>query len=112
MSGDDGMECRGQPSVRIHAVQLAGFDQRGDDGPVLGTGVVTGKERVLPVQRNRTDGPLDSIVVELDAAIGQEQLEPGPVFGDVAECLPERRFCGDAGAMIVEPFSYSCGARC
>jgi hypothetical protein len=39
--------------VRIHAVQLAGFDQRGDDGPVLGTGIVTGKERVLPVERNR-----------------------------------------------------------
>jgi len=64
MSDDDDAERVGEPCVRIDAVQLAGFDQRGDDGPVFGTGVMTGKERVLPVERNRTDGPLDSIVVE------------------------------------------------
>ena len=92
--------------MRIHAVQLAGLDQRGDDGPVFGTGVVTGKERVLPVQRNRADGPLDGIVVELDVAIGQEQHEPGPVFGDVAQGFPQRRFRRDAAAMVIKPFSY------
>jgi len=71
--GDDGAEGHCEPSLRIHAVRLAGLDQRSDDGPVLGTGIVTGKERVLLVQCNRTDSPLDSIVVELDAAIGEEQ---------------------------------------
>ena len=76
MVGDDGVEGRCQPSVRIHAVQVAGPDQRGDDGPVLGTGVVTGKERVLSVQHNRTDGPLDSIAVELDAAIVRKNSSP------------------------------------
>lgn len=90
--GDNGAEGRSQPSVRNHAVQPASFDQRGNDGSVLGADIVTGKERVRPVQSNRADGPLDSIAVELDAPIGQEQFEPSPVFGDVAQCCPERRF--------------------
>ena len=72
---NDGAECCGQPGVGIDAVELAGFDQRGDDGPVLGTGIMTGKERVLPVQCDGTDGPLDSIVVELNAS-------PSGAFGE------------------------------
>lgn len=80
------------------------IDQRGDDGPGLSTGVMTGKERVLPVQCKWSDSPLDGTVVELDAPIGQEQLEPGPILGDVAQCFPEGRFRGDARAMKVEPF--------
>ena len=67
---------------------------------------MTGEERVLPVQRDRKDGPLDGIVVELDAAIGEEQHYPWPVFGDVAQGLPERRFRGDASAMKVKPCLY------
>ncbi len=92
MVGDDGAEGHCQPSLSIHAVQLADLDKRGDDGPVFDTGVVTGKECVLLVQCNRTENPLDGIVVELDAAIIQEQLEPGPVFGDLAQGFPQRRF--------------------
>jgi hypothetical protein len=43
--GDDGAEGRGEPGVGIDAVELAGFDQRGDDGLVFGTCVMAGKER-------------------------------------------------------------------
>lgn len=106
MSHDDGAECRGQPDVGIDAVELAGFDQRRDDGPVLGTGIVTGEERIFSVERNRTDGPLDSIVVDLDAPIGQEQLEPCPVFGNVAQRFPDRSLRRDAGAMVIKPLLY------
>ena len=95
MSGDNDAERVGEPGVRIDAAQLAGFDQRGDDGPVLGASVMTGEERILPVQRNRTDCPLNGIVVDLNAAIGQEQLEPVPVFCDVAQCFAEGRFRGE-----------------
>ena len=62
---NDGGEGGGQPSVRIDPVHFAGLGQRGDDGPVFGTGVMTSEERVLPVKCDRTDGPLDGIVVEL-----------------------------------------------
>ena len=46
---DDGGEGGGQPRMRIDAVHPTGLDQRGDDGPVLGSGVVTGEEGVLAV---------------------------------------------------------------
>lgn len=87
--GDDGVERRAQPCVGIDAVELAGFYKRGDDGPVFGTGIMAGKEGVLPIEHDRADGPLKGIVVKFNAAISQEQLEPGLVFGDVAECFPQ-----------------------
>src|SRR5690606_38310334 len=96
MTAGYGAEGRGQPGMGIDDVELAGLDQRGDDSPVFSSGVMSCKERVLPVERNRPDGPLDGIVVELDASINQEQGEPCPVSGDVAQGLPEGRFRGDA----------------
>lgn len=35
--------------MRIDAVHLAGLDQRGDDGPVLGFGIVACEEGILSV---------------------------------------------------------------
>jgi hypothetical protein len=61
---------------------------------------MAGKERVLPIQRNRADGPLNGSVVERNAAISQEQCEPGPLFGDVAQCLPEGRLRRDRVALF------------
>lgn len=53
MALDDSCERGGQPGVGIDAVHFAGFDQRGDDGPVFGSGVVPCEEGVLPVQGNQ-----------------------------------------------------------
>jgi hypothetical protein len=44
---------------------------------------VTRKERVLPIEGYRPNGSLDAVVVDLDAAVGQEELQAIPVFGDV-----------------------------
>ena len=54
-------------------VEFAGLDQGRDDGPVLYARIVHREERVFPVQGNGTDGALDRIIIELDAAIAQEQ---------------------------------------
>jgi hypothetical protein len=35
VTADDPCECVGEIGVRVDAVQLAGFDQRGDDGPTF-----------------------------------------------------------------------------
>ena len=40
------------------------------------------KECVLPIESNRPNGPLDAVVVDLDAAVGQEELKTIPVFDD------------------------------
>ena len=46
-----------------------------------------GKERVLAVQRDGSDRVFDRIGVHLDAAVGQEYLQPVPVAMDIAELL-------------------------
>jgi hypothetical protein len=45
----------GEVGLRIDAVQLAGFDERGDTGPVLRTLIVAGEQCVLAIKRNLAD---------------------------------------------------------
>jgi len=89
--------------VGINAVEFAGLDQRGDDGPVFGPGVVPGEESVLPVQGDGTDGALDGIGVDLDAAVGQEAPEAVAVFRNIGQRLAEGRFRGRASAVMAQP---------
>ena len=65
MSTDDGGERGRQPRLGIDAVEFAGFDQRGEDRPVLGPGVVAGEESVLPVQGNGADGAFDLSLIHI-----------------------------------------------
>ena len=74
MTVDDGGQRGGQVGLRIDGIEFAGLDERGDDGPVLRTRIVPGKECVLPIESYRSDGSLDAVVVDLDAAVGQEDL--------------------------------------
>lgn|GEM_PF-1958405 len=62
MAANDGGECGGQVGERIDSVELARFDERCDGGPVLCSGIVARKSRVLPVQCNRSDGPLEGVL--------------------------------------------------
>ena len=55
MAVDDLGDDVGQIGLRIDVTELAGLDQRSDDGPVLAAAVGAGKERVLPVERDRSD---------------------------------------------------------
>jgi hypothetical protein len=50
----------------IDVVQLAGFDQRSDDGAVLGAAVGACEECIFP------DGAFDGAGVELDTAVIKE----------------------------------------
>ena len=52
MTIDDGREDAIQVAVWFDQVQFAGFDQRREHGPVLGTRVVSREERVLSLQRD------------------------------------------------------------
>jgi len=51
MALDDQRDDGGHVGLGIDAVELAGFDQRGDDGPVAGAAVRAGEQGVLPRQR-------------------------------------------------------------
>lgn len=96
----------------INGVELAGLDQRGDHGPVLGADVVTGEESVLAIQRDGADGPLDGVVVELDPAVAKEQAEAVPVFGDGFQRRAQRRFRPDASPVAGEPGVQVSDDRC
>jgi hypothetical protein len=58
MTVDDPGEDVGQISERIDVVQLAGLDQRGDGGPVLGATVRTCEQSIFPIERDGTDRAL------------------------------------------------------
>lgn len=50
--------------------------------------VVPGEESILSIQSNRPDGSLDAVVVDLDPAVGQEELQTTPVFGGRTRTVP------------------------
>lgn len=75
---DDPGQHVGEIAERFDAVQLAGFDQRRDDGPMLGAAVRAGEEGIFPVERDRADRALDGIGVDLDATVVDESGEAFP----------------------------------
>ena len=78
MAVDDPGEDVGEVGLRVDAVELAGLDERGDDGPVLSAAVGAGEERILAIEGDGTDGALDDVGVDLDAAVVEEAGEPLP----------------------------------
>jgi len=75
---DDPDDYVGNVMVRIDGEQLAGFDQRSDDRPMLGTAVGASEQRVLAVQGQWADSALDHVVVDLNAAVVEEEAKPDP----------------------------------
>lgn len=106
MAVDDSGQGGAQVGQRIDSLELAGFDQRSDGRPLLCSRIVSGEESVLSVQRNRPDGPFDGIVVDLDPAVGQEDTEAIPVFGDIGQSFAERRLRADRSAKRMEMFCH------
>ena len=97
MAVDDGSGGSGYVAMRFGFVQLAGLAERCKHGPVLRACVVTCEECVFALQRDGADCALNHCptmhvymhkrgrAVHIDAAIGQAQDQPVPVFGDVFE---------------------------
>src|SRR3954452_19770988 len=71
MAVDNGLECFGDVGGRIDVVELAGGDDRREQGPVFCPDFMTGEESVFPGQADWPDGVLDRVGVELET----------PVFG-------------------------------
>ena len=103
VSGDDALDHVGQVAVRLDAGELAGLDQGCDHGPVLGAAVVAGEEGVIAGERDRADGALDHVGVDLDATVVEEQAEPGPAGERVADRLGELALLADEGELLAQP---------
>ena len=61
------------------------------------------EEGILTIKGDWTNGALDGVVVDLDAAIGEEQAEPVPVFGDVFQGFSGWRFGRETGSVVGQP---------
>ena len=58
---------------------------------------------VLAAERDRPDGALDRVVVELDAAVVEEAAERCPAGQGVADRLGQGAAAGDATELRLEP---------
>ncbi len=85
VAGDQPGQDIFQVSGGVHAVEFAALDQGRKDRPVFSAFVGAGEQGVLAVERQRPDGALDDVVVELDAAVVEEPGQPGPAGGGVAD---------------------------
>ena len=99
---DDAGNDVGEIAVRFNADQLAGFDQRGDDRPVLGTAIRAGEQSVLAIERQRADSSLDDVIIDFDAAVVEEERKPRPARQRVADRLGERALAADLRQRAVE----------
>src|SRR6476620_9306293 len=100
---DQAGEHVGEVGLRVDAVQFAGFDERGDAGPVLGALIVTGEERIFAIEDNGTDSSLDGIGIELDATVVEEAGEPVPMMQGVADGIGDDGLARDPRELELEP---------
>ena len=107
MPGDDALENVGEPGVRLDAVELRRADQGGDDRPVLGAAVRPGEEGVLAGQGDGSDGALDGVGIELDAAVVEEPDEAVPELERVADGLGKAGAAWQSGLLRLQPGAQS-----
>ena len=104
MAVDDRLECFGDVGGRVDVVELAGGDDRGEQGPVFRADFMTGEERIFSGQADWPDGVLDRVRVKLEAPVFEEAGQPLPVIERVADVLGERRTTGDHRQLFLEPW--------
>lgn len=103
VAGDDAGDDVGEVGVLVDAVELAGFDQRGDRGPVLSPAVGAGEECVLAIEGDGADGPLDDVGVDLDATLVEEARQASPARERVADRFGELALLADQGELPAQP---------
>ena len=103
MAVDDFGDHVGEIGVWIDAIKFAGFDQRSDDRPMLAAAVRAGEQRVLSIQRNRSDAALDDVGIDLDAAVIEEADKTVPARERITDRLRELRLLTDQGKFGAQP---------
>ncbi len=68
--GDRGQGCL-EICEGLDAVDLAGFDQRGDAAPGDAAFVMASEEGILAIEGDGSDQVFDPVAVDLDTSVGQ-----------------------------------------
>ena len=76
MAVDDRLERFGDVGSRVDVVELAGGNDRREQGPVFCPDFMTSEERIFPGQANWPDGVLDRVGVELEAPVFEKRVSP------------------------------------
>ena len=111
MAVDDPGEDVDQVGERIDIVQLTGFDQRRDDGPMFGAAIGACEQRIFPAERDGTDGAFDGVVVEFDATVVDEARQALPAREGIADCLGEPALLADQAEFCAQPLLECIGER-
>lgn len=105
MAVDDAGDDIGEIGLRVvDGVELAGFDERGDDGPMLAAAIGAGEERILAIECDRPDGSLDDVVVDLDATVVEEAVEALPAREGIANGRSELGLLTDDPGRFPQPW--------
>jgi hypothetical protein len=107
MAVGDGCQCCFEIGEGFHAVDLAGFDQRSDAAPGGTAFVMASEEGVLAIEGDRSDQVFDPVVVDLDATVGQEGLQPVPVVMDIGQLFTQTGFGRYLAALCLQPVAAS-----
>jgi len=76
MAVDDRLECFGDVGSRVDAIELAGSDDRREQGPVFCLDFMAGEESIFPGQADWPDSVLDRVRVELETSVFEEAGQP------------------------------------
>ena len=76
MAGNDRRERFGDVGDRVDVVELTSRHDGCEQGPVFGSDLMTGEERVFSGQADRPDRVLNRIGVELETPVIEEARQP------------------------------------
>jgi hypothetical protein len=62
----------------LDVIELGRGNERSDNGPAIAAAVRAGEQMVRAAERNRSDGALDRVVIELNAAVIEKAGERHP----------------------------------
>src|SRR5258706_849808 len=93
----------GQVVLRLDTDEVAGLDQRSDDGPVLTATVGAGKESILSVQCDRPNGALHHVGIDLDTTVADEERKAVPTRERIADRLGQLGLLADQGELGAKP---------
>ena len=85
MTVDDLCDDVGEVGVWFDTDELAGLDQRGNDGPMLAAAVGAREECVFAVQRDRPDCAFDDVGVDFDTTVVDEAGQALPTRERIAD---------------------------
>src|SRR5580700_9323338 len=74
-----------------------------DDGRPLAAEVTVGEEPIFPAENKRPQFAFDTVVRELETAVGEAQDEAVPLAEEVADGVAERGLRRDEADVLVEP---------